>query len=287
MTNIKSPFLQVKEETQQERTLVTGVCNSRVLAVNPDREEIAEIVGRDPEDLKEPSYIGETRDGTPNVRVDIWMKPVEGTTYYDPTTQTNIEYTDPYKLAIFLTEKEVSNKDNTKNMYINGKIQTTWAESEDAAVNTTNSKGNKWFSSVGVRIAKEGEDQLYDFFSKYINANLKDDDTDLQFNDYDAFLSGDVSELQEIVKAKDAEGKTINVLLGVRDGKYQEVYSHSFERGIRKSFNYMMRCANADYNGFKAEYQNDSLLQAYIRPSSPSSESVEQKEDSTVTKELF
>jgi len=31
-------FLNVKEQKQQERTLVTGVCNSKVLAINPDRK---------------------------------------------------------------------------------------------------------------------------------------------------------------------------------------------------------------------------------------------------------
>jgi hypothetical protein len=266
-------FLKVKEQTQQERTLVTGVCNSNILAINPSKEELAEIIGRDVSGMKEPSYIGQNRLGDPNVRIDIWMKPSANTVYFDSGNVSDPQhktYKDPYKLAIFLSDKEKSNKDETKNMFINGKVQTAWAPDSETAINYVSKAGNKWFSEKSVRVCKEGEDQLLDFFSKFTNADLRDDDTNLVFNDYDAILGGDTTELTEIVDAKNKEGKTINVLLGVRDGKYQEVYSYAFESGMRKTFGMLHKSATSEYNGFKAEFQNDTVLQSYVRPSSPS-----------------
>ena len=274
-------FLSAKEQTQQERTLVTGVCNSVIVGINPSKEELAEIVGRDVDSMKEPSYIGQNRNGDPNVRLDIWMKPVEGTKYFDSGTSTMKDYKDPFKLAIFLTEKERINKDETKNMFINGKNQTTWAESAEVAINYESKAGNKWFSENSIRVCKEGEDQVINFFANYINADLRDDDTNLVFNDYDAMLSGDMSELQEIVAAKNEEDKTINVLLGVQDGKYQGVYAYDFERGTRKTFGNLLKSATSDYNGFKADFQNDTTLQAYVRPIAPVSTSSDDMSEPT------
>lgn len=278
-------FLNAKEQTQQERTLVTGVCNAKVVAINPDREKLSEIVGRDVEDLKEPSYIGQNRDGDPNVRIDIWMKPVEGETYYDSGKQTNEPYKDPFKLVIFLSEKERSNKDGNKFMFINGKIQTPWGSTEEEVLNKTNRNGVKWVSSNSLRVCREGEDQLYEFFAKYINADLRDNETDLVFNDYEAILSGDTSELEEIVNAKNEEGKTINVLLGVKDGKYQEVYQYGFERGTRKTFSSLIKKAMSDYNGFRADFQNEETLQAYVRPVAPSTNTSQAEEVENQTSE--
>jgi len=268
-------FLNVKEQKQQERTLVTGVCNSKVLAINPDRETLAEIVGRDAENMKEPSYIGQNRDGEPNVRIDIWLKPINGIKYYDEGTGESKNYIDPYKLAIFLSDKEKSTRDESKNMFINGRIQTTWAKDAEQAQSYTSKAGKTWFSENSIRICKEGEDQLLKFFSTYTNADLMDAETDLVLNDYDAILSGDTSELEAIMNAKNEEGKTVNVLLGVRDGKYQEVYSHEFERGMRKTFARLGNTASGEYNGFKADFQNDTMLKAYVRPVAPVASKIE------------
>jgi hypothetical protein len=280
----KNSFLNTKEQTQQERTLVTGVCNSVILGINPNREELAEIVGRDAADLKEPSYIGTTRDGTPNVRIDIWMKPVEDTVYFDPGMSgegEHKEFADPFKLAIFLNEKERSNKDGDKFMYINGRVQTTWAADTETALNYESRAGKKWFSENGLRACREGEDQLYEFFAKFVNADLMDEDTNLVFEDYEGILSGDMSELEGIIKAKNEEGKTINVLLGIRDGKYTEVYSSAFERGNRKTFTQLMKRATGEYGGFRSDCQDSDQLQAYIRPMAPSVAQPVESEDST------
>lgn len=258
-----SGFLEAKEQTITERVLVTGVCNSTVVGINPDKEELAKIIGRNAEDIKEPSYVN-----SDSTRIDIWLKPVEGTEYFDPNTKEYKPFTEPYKLAIFLTDKERTSQSGNK-MIMNGKLQNTWAKSVDEALERTNAQGTKWFSSTSARVAKEGEDILYEFFAKYVNANLRDEDTNLIFSDYDAILKGDTSELEAIVKAKNEEGKTINVLLGVNNGIYQEVYSYGFERGTRKTFSTLIQKAAGEYSGFRADFGGESRLKAYVRPTEP------------------
>ena len=274
-----STFLTTKEQTITERVLVTGVCNSQIIAINPDKEELAEIINRNPDDVKEPSYTSE-KDGVATCRLDIWMRPVEGTEYFDSVTKENKSFTEPYKLAIFVSDKERESAAGNKSI-INGKIQTTWAKTIEEAVQRTNKAGNQWFSETSARFAKEGEEQLYDLFAKFVNANLRDEETDLVFTDFDAIIHGDVSELREIVDAKTKEGKSINVLLGVNNGIYQEVYPNGFARGDQRTFSRLIEAANGEYGAFRADFMNNPRLQAYIRPVEPQSDGAMPENEST------
>lgn len=181
--------------------LYTGPCAFKVVGVNPNQEELSEILGIDVEKLKERDYSN---------RLDIYLRNDE----HDITTKT----------SIFLDADSVVSRTG-KPQYMNKYCQDAYIE------NIEDVSELDWFSRDGARNARGGEASLYKFFVNWINADTSKGTFELPFEE---FLAGDLSSFVEAIERfKDNE---IIGMLGVSNKKYQEVYSRDFARGSRKNW---------------------------------------------------
>jgi|SRR6056297_3371882 len=228
-----------KESEIQERKLYTGIAEFKVIAVNPDKKQLEEIQDRELEN--EPEYTGTTESGKPKVRLDFYIESVDG------KIRT--------KFPIWVSGDKVLSRAENK-QFINRKLQSTYAKSKDDLAQNENMT---WFDLETAREAYEGEVELYDFIAKITNAETGKD-ADLEFEDIKAIIKGDVSELKAIVEKL---GKTVRLMLGVKDGKYQDVFRKYVQRGHIKGTKTMIKyVADEDY-GFQSDYQNSLELQEY------------------------
>lgn len=189
-----------------------GVFEGEVIAINPNVEEYKELLGIElAEESKAAEYIGETKNGNRYVRIDVWMK--------ETVRDQN------FKASFFLEDKERTNKDETKFQYINNVGITTWADSESSLM--------KWFKEREYRIAKAGEEELYNFLRNWLSKlDYRDPDTELVLN-WSKLMKGDVREIKSQIGGeycKKVMGAAI-VNVSEKDDKinyYQGVYNRAF-----------------------------------------------------------
>lgn len=239
-----------KEASSLERKLYTGVCTVDVIAINPTRQELAKLYNK--EDVVEPNYITVHEDGYKKLRLDVFVK--------------NDEINLSSKFTIWLEDRDNVSLSG-KFQFINEKGQNIYADSIEAIVANPNLL---WFDVKTARKAKVGEVDLYEFLIKFTNAST-DDDAKLHLENFANMFNGDLSEIQMI---KEKLGKSIKVLLGVKDEQYQDIYTKFIQRGHMSGTKTMEKNASAEYGGFKADYQNSMDLQVYTQRSMPTEEVV-------------
>lgn len=102
-----------KEVKEFKNELYTGFASVRVLAVNPTREELNKMLGKEPsENDKEFVYLGADDEGNERLRLAFWL--------YD-------ENKEKYFVHSFnLINKFRSNKDGTKAQIVNSTCTTSW-----------------------------------------------------------------------------------------------------------------------------------------------------------------
>jgi hypothetical protein len=255
-----SSFLNTKQRVIENRVLVTGVCPMRIITINPTREELAEIINKKVDDVKEPIYTGMNDKNIPFIRLDFWMRSEEGTNYKSQNNQ-KVPADILVKMAIFIQNNPKTNKDGTKTLFINGKCQTFYSGSLDEAVAHVGKNNNTWFSEVNARECFVGEDTLYSFFTALINADLMDKDTNIRFEDFDAILDGNVTELRNIVNSIN---RSIKVLIGIRNNQYLDVFTGFFMPQEQTSYTIMHRKAKDPYSRFKSDFQNSMELKEFV-----------------------
>lgn len=200
-----------KENNFETKELKVGFVEGKILTINPSIEEYQEKLGIElKEDSKATEYLGESKEGNPTVRLDIWFEDVK-------TGEKN-------KVVYFLEDKDRTNKDGSKTQFLNTVGRTTWADKEENLAS--------WFTKSDFRIAKQGESDLYEF-AKYWLAGLDTSDGgELSFS-WKNLIKGNVKELKEQIGG--GFDKTVLFLLEVKnvekDGEtkaYQSVYNKSF-----------------------------------------------------------
>ena len=82
------------------------------------------------------------------------------------------------------------------------------------------------------------------------------------FETMDKIVGGDVTEIRQLLNA--LSDNRVRVLLGVKDEKYQQVYTKHFGRlkPFRKDL--FIKELNGDYGAFKAEYNTTLELEKYV-----------------------
>ncbi|WP_216726146.1 hypothetical protein [Hymenobacter siberiensis] len=191
---------------ENDRVLVTGVANLKVVALNPNKAEL-EALGRKPKE--EPKYLyPNSKTGNMQCQVDIWL---EG----------EVEVLDDTELSHVLTKTTFWVEDSTsRNVYIDkfggfGK--------------------NKEKLDATARLAYNGEVDLIQFLKALSNLGKKDP---ASLSKVAALASqGDLTEVQGIITR--AQKNRVQVLLGVRDGKYQDVFSKVYDFADRTNNAYL------------------------------------------------
>lgn len=176
-------MIQGKQRTQKEYTnnLTIGVGEVEVVAVNPDKQELMELLKVTDENIdkfKDPEYLG-TKDidgeEVKTLRLDFYVK--------------NKETEKVDKIAFFLQNKERTNKTGDKNQFIDNVGTTSWAVDENSLPD--------WFTKRDTRKAKVGEEELYKFLRSWISGlDYKDAATELQL-DWSKLMKGNTREIRE------------------------------------------------------------------------------------------
>jgi hypothetical protein len=99
---------------------------------------------------------------------------------------------------------------------------------------------------------------LIDFVKAFANVANGDD---CYFETAQNIAKGDVKEIKELVKQ--LPDNKVRVLLGVKDEKYQQVYTKHFGRLKPKRDDLFVKRLAEDYGAFNAEYNSSLQLEVY------------------------
>ena len=203
-------------------TLYSGLTNMKVLGVNPT---MAELHAMGVNVKQEPSYAVTFSDQDYN-KVVFWVG----------NSDTKV------KVEILMQPKERTSQTG-KNQWINAFGASTW--SSDAP-------SYDWWKSEGQRKAYVGEETLIEFTKAWANVAGGDE---VSYDNIASIASGDVSEIKALVKA--LTNNEVRLLVGVKDDKYQTVYTKSFGRVKPQRDQYFIKSLNDDYGSFNADYNAD------------------------------
>lgn len=226
-----------------------GVASVFVAAVNPTKDELEKLYGRELENA--PEYVSETEVGSednkrkvPQVRLDFIVK--ADPEKYKDADGNPIDFVS--KVSLYLAKEYRYNKDQTKVQVIDKYGNTAWVNVEDAKNHVipvySNGPAN---IDKGYRPAYIGEEELIKFLIAYLNipsplkyvkeqgkfewqdAN-KLSDSEASLEHIDDYFKGDFSELSTILSYQ--PNNKVKVLFGVRttdDNKqYQVTYNKMF-----------------------------------------------------------
>jgi hypothetical protein len=236
------------------RKLVTGFAPIQIIAVNPNHKKLKEMLGTD--DVKEPNYIGEN-----NTRLDFW---------YVNHPMSKMEFRG--KFAIWVSNNIRVSK-SEKKQYIDNFTKTVWA-SNLANVSEVMSSwdGSRKLDMKSIREAKEGEENIYNLMKAYANASPKT--KPFVLDDFNALVRGNGSELEAFFDHFNKLNGGIKVLLGVKEGKYQDVFTGVFLNVNGRITDYVTSRVVGEY-GYKGDYQNSYDLKEFDVEAAPSSNEVE------------
>lgn len=199
--------------------LYSGLSNFNVIAVNPTLDELHELGIM----LKsEPNYYVEF-SGKEYFKLTFWIKNEDLTTRFEILMNGN---------------PRVSQ--SGKNQWLNNAGQSTW--SNDAPT-------YDWWKTEGTRHAFTGEETLINFAKAWANVANGDD---VYFESIGKIVKGDVAEVKALAKV--LSGNQIRLLIGVKDGKYQSVYTKVFGRIKPERDDLFIKNLNDEYGTFNAEF---------------------------------
>ena len=210
----------------------SGLTNVKVIAVNPT---MAELHAMDINVKQEPNYKVSFSDQDYN-KVVFWLANEDSN----------------FKLEILMTSTPRVSQAG-KHQWINSVGQSTWSE---------DSPSYEWWKKEGERKAYVGEETLINFIKAWANVASGDD---VSFDTIDLIASGDITEIKELSKALTTN--EVRVLVGVKDDKYQQVYTKYFGRVKPQRDDLFVKALNDDYGSFNADFNAD-LVWGTHRPTS-------------------
>jgi len=199
-----------------QRQLYVGAENFKVVGVNPTKEELEKMYGR--EITFDPDYIGTTKvsdsDGereVPQVRLDFYL--------------ANEDESVTTKLQFYVADTHHKSQTG-KYKVINAFGRDTWLDSD--SIKTKIIPDNmQWYRSEGVKVAKRGEVELVSFLVNLLNLPFNLDKVEdiakayasIDKDEWTKIFAGDFTLLRNIITNTNNK---IGVLLGVKtkvDGK--------------------------------------------------------------------
>jgi len=202
--------------------LWSGITNMSVLAVNPS---LAELNAMDINAKSEPVYQVEF-SGQKYNKVVFWLG------------------NDDAKVkAEILLAPEVRTSQSGKFQWMNKFGTNCWSDTEPTY---------EWFKSDGQHKCLIGEETLIKFMAAWANV-LKGGEVAL--DTMDQIAQGNVTELKSYIDI--LKNNQIKVLVGVKDGKYQQVYTKYFGKASVGRTDYFVNELNKEYGNFNAEFNAD------------------------------
>jgi hypothetical protein len=248
--------LETREQTSSTRRMYTGIAPIQIIAVNPDTKSLAKILGVDEDKVKTPNYVGEK-----NTRLDFWY-------VNHPTFKTELRG----KFSIWIDNNTRMSKAGKK-QWIDDFTKTAWAEnlallSEAQASLIPERK----LDLKSIREAKGGEETIYSLLKAY--GNLSPKTKPLVLTSWHSLVRGNGSELTEFFSHFNNANGGIKVLLGIKDGKYQDVFTGIFLNITGKVTDYATKIITGDY-GFKSFFNNSYVFNEYNEELAPAMNEVD------------
>ena len=214
--------------------LYVGIAPVQVVAINPTLSELQDIGIKMKND---PQYMDVTIGGESYNKLTFWLKCVE---------------------PEFLTRFDVLAKPEHR-VSKSGKFQWCNSTGQFAYADGKASEAYDWFKDTDERKAYVGEEILISFIKAFANVASGDECT---FESMNKIVEGDVTEIRQLLTA--LSDNRLRVLLGVKDGRYQQVYTKHFGRlkPFRKDL--FIKELNDDFGAFKAEYNQTLELEKYV-----------------------
>ena len=200
----------------------SGLTNVKVIAVNPT---MAELHAMDINVKSEPNYDVSFSD-TDYKKIVFWLQNSDGA----------------FRLEVLVNNSHRTSQSG-KFQWINAIGQSTWSEDEPAY---------DWWKPEGQRKAYVGEETLINFVKAWANVAAGDN---VYFDTMDKIANGDVTEIRTLAKA--LATNEVRVLIGVKDGKYQQVYTKYFGRVKPQRDDLFIKALNDDYGQFNADFNAD------------------------------
>ena len=230
--------------------LYSGLSNFNVIAVNPTMDELHKlgIMVK-----SEPNYYVEF-SGEEYFKLTFWVKNDDLTT----------------RLEVLLNSKERVSQSG-KNQWINNIGQSTWSEGAPTY---------EWWKPECQRHALTGEETLINFVKAWANVAQGDE---VYFDSIGKIAKGDVAEVKALVGL--LANNQVRLLIGVKDGKYQSVYTKVFGRIKPQRDDLFIKNLNDDYGAFNAEFNPDLSWGTFVpqlavvTPDDDSTETVSDTDD--------
>lgn len=243
--------LETREASSSARKMFTGFAPIQIMLVNPTRKQLAAFLEVDEEKVKDPSYIGEK-----STRIDLWYK-------NHPTFKQEFKG----KFSIFVDNNSRVSKNTGKKQWIDDFTKTAWAENlASLSEQQSNLVAERKMDLRSVREARGGEELVYSLLKAY--GNLVPKTKPLVLNSWNTLVKGDGSELQDFFSHFNKLEGGVRVLLGIRDGKYQDVFTGVFLTMTSKITDYVTKVITGDY-GFKSFYNNSFTFTEYSEEMAP------------------
>ena len=221
------------EEVVGGMKLYSGLTNVRVIAVNPT---MAELHALDIKVKQEPNY-SVTFSNEDYNKIVFWLANTEGN----------------FKLEILMQNKPRVSQTG-KHQWINGIGQSTWSEDEPSY---------DWWKAEGQRKAYTGEETLINFTKAWANVRQGDE---VAFDTIGEIARGNVAEIKSLLGSLTTN--EVRVLIGVKDDKYQQVYTKYFGRVKPQRDDFFVKALNDDYGSFNADFNADLTWGAHVSTAS-------------------
>jgi hypothetical protein len=199
-----------------------GLATVELVAVNPTRKEINELLGKEnSEEDAEINYLTTDSEGYQRVRLSFWL--------YAPKL-------DKYFVHSFnLSEKQRLSRDGEKKQFVSSTCNTAWTDVEDNLPDwftTFKAKDGTVLGKKEYREALLGEEELVVLLRTWLGRIKWSNPDTVVLVDTKALFKEDFSELRSLIKS-DFDTPFV-VMLGVKtddedvDKQYQQIYGKSF-----------------------------------------------------------
>lgn len=245
--------LEIKSGNAVAKKLYTGIAPIQIVAVNPTRAELANLFETEEEKIKEPNYF--TEDST---RIDFWYR-----------NHSNLNTPLFGKFALFVSQTPRISQTG-KTQFIDNFSKSCWAENlGDLANRNAGLADFKKLNLKDVRTAIKGEEDLYNLLRAYGNVDINN--SPFMLDDITAIVKGNVKELREFFAHFNQRGGGIKVLMGVKDGQYQDVWNNLFLTLNGKISDYILNRITEPNYGYKQYYGGSLSFQEFVADAEPAS----------------
>jgi len=237
--------LEIGSAFTGSKTLYMGIAPIQILMVNPSQKRLAEFYGTDIDKIKEPVYI---KDGeNPSTRLDF---------YYVNHPDFHTEFKGKFSIFVQNNTREAK---SGKKQYIDSFTRTSWANSlSELSAAQESVKEFLRLDMSTVREAKPGEETIYSLLKAY--GNIVPKTKPLELNDFKQLIKGNGKELEDFFSYFNDKEEGVNVMMGIKDAKYQDVYTGVFIPLKSKLTDYVKKNIEGEY-GFKSYHEGYTFKQ--------------------------